>query len=142
VPCCPARTGRLVDVTAFETIQLILRIALAAAFVGMGVAHFRPGSRRTMAKMIPPRMRTTGALRPEVLVAFTGVCEIVGGVGLLIPFTRVAAAICLAVFLVAVFPANAYAARHPERFGRLAVPFIPRLIGQLVLIALCIVVAL
>ena len=127
--------------TAFETVQLVIRIALAAVFVFMGVLHFRPGSRRTMAKMIPPRMRWTGPLRREVLVALTGVCEIAGGIGLLLPPTRVAAAILLAIFLVAVFPANAYAARHPERFGKLATPLVPRLILQVVLIALCLVCA-
>ncbi|WP_431280299.1 DoxX family protein [Leifsonia poae] len=128
--------------TAFEIVQLILRIALAGVFIGMGVSHFLPGPRRVMAKMIPPRMRWNGMLRPAVLVAFTGVCEIAGGIGLLLPWTYVAAAIALAVFLVAVFPANAYAARNPERFGKLATPLIPRLIGQLVLIALCIVIVL
>ncbi|MFF1572361.1 DoxX family membrane protein [Leifsonia sp. NPDC058292] len=128
--------------TPFEIVQLIVRILLAAIFIGMGVAHFRRGPRRTMAKMIPPRMRRRGALRPEVLVAITGVCEIAGGIGLLVPATRVPAAVLLAVFLVAVFPANAYAARHGETFGRLATPLVPRLIGQLALIALCVVAAL
>jgi len=141
-PRYAARGGRLERVTAFEIVQLIVRILLAAVFVGMGVAHFRPGPRRVMAKMIPPAMRWTGALRPEVLVAVTGVCEIAGGIGLLIPATRVLAAVLLAVFLVAVFPANAYAARHPERFGRLATPLVPRLIGQIALIGLCVVTAL
>jgi uncharacterized membrane protein len=128
--------------SAFAFVQLVLVIVLAGIFVGMGVMHFLPGSRRVMAKMIPPRLRFAGPLRPEVLVAFTGVCEIAGGIGLLIPWTRVAAAVLLAVFLVAVFPANVYAARHPERFGRAAFPLVPRLIAQLVLIAACIVVAL
>jgi uncharacterized membrane protein len=136
------RRGRLERVTAFEIVQLIVRILLAAVFIAMGVAHFRRGPRGVMAKMIPPRMRWTGALRPEVLVAATGGCEIAGGIGLLVPATRVLAAVLLAVFLVAVFPANAYAARHPERFGRLATPLVPRLIGQIVLIGLCIVAAL
>ena len=69
------------------------------------------------------------------LVWFTGVCELAGAVGLLVPWTRVAARICLVVFLIAVFPANAYAARHPERFGRAAFPFWPRLAVQVLLIA-------
>jgi uncharacterized membrane protein len=37
---------------------------------------------------------------------------------------------------VAVFPANAYASQHPEKFGRAAIPFWPRLVAQLALIAL------
>jgi uncharacterized membrane protein len=90
-----------------------------------------------MAAMIPPRLRFTGIARPAVLVAVTGVCEIAGGIGLLVPGTRLAAGICLAVFLIAVFPANAYAAGHREKFGAFATPLIPRLIGQIVLIALC-----
>jgi uncharacterized membrane protein len=128
--------------SVFELVQLAVRIALAAVFAFMGVLHFLPPTRRVMATMIPPRMRWSGMLRPEALVAFTGVCEIAGGIGLLLAPTRVPAAILLAVFLVAVFPANAYAARNPERFGRLATPYVPRLIAQIVLIALCVFCAL
>ncbi|MCX7523140.1 DoxX family protein [Microbacterium sp. STN6] len=128
--------------TGWAIAALVLRILLALAFIGMGALHFLPASRRTMAAMIPPRLRFDGLLRPALLVAFTGVCEIAGGLGLLYPPTRLAAGICLAVFLVAVFPANAYAARRRDRFGSLAVPLVPRLVGQVVLIALCLVAAL
>jgi uncharacterized membrane protein len=100
-------------VTLFEIAQLIVRIALALRVV-----------------------------RPSILVAFTGLCELAGGVGLLIPATRVAAAICLAVFLIAVFPANAYAAGKTDRFGVFATPLVPRAILQVVLIALCVFCAL
>lgn len=126
----------------WATIQLVLRILLAAVFLGMGIAHFRAGARRTMARMIPPALRFEGVAKPANLVAFTGACEIAGGIGLLVPVTQLAAGICLGVFLVAVFPANAYAARHPKGFGAIAVPLIPRLIGQLVLIALVVVAVL
>jgi uncharacterized membrane protein len=70
------------------------------------------------------------------------VCELAGGVGLVIPWTHAVAAICLAVFLVAVFPANAYAAANRERFGAAAFPLVPRLIAQIVLIGLVIFVAI
>jgi uncharacterized membrane protein len=43
---------------------------------------------------------------PEFLVAFTGLCEIAGAIGLLIPATRRVAGAALAVYFVAVFPAN------------------------------------
>lgn len=125
--------------SAFELVQLILRIVLAIVFIGMGILHFRPGSRHVMAKIIPPALRFEGIARPANLVAFTGVCEVAGGVGLLFPLTQLAAGICLAVFLVAVFPANAYAARHRDRFGAIAVPLIPRLVGQVLLIGLCLI---
>ncbi len=117
----------------------VLRGLVALVFVGMGINHFVPRSARGMARMIPPRMRREGILKPVNLVYCTGACEILGGVGILLPWTRLAAAIALCVFLVAVFPANAYAAQHPDRFGRLAIPFWPRLIAQVVLIALVLV---
>lgn len=123
------------SVTALEVLQPVVRVLLAAAFVGMGVAHFRSGPRRTMEKLIPPRLRFSAPLDPKNLVLFTGVCEIAGGIGILVPATRVAAAIGLVLLLIAVFPANAYAAEHPERFGTLAIPFWPRYWAQLALIA-------
>jgi len=118
--------------------RLVVSIALAAVFVFMGVAHFVPASARTMAAMIPQRLRFVSARR---LVQFTGLCEIAGGIGLLTPL-RPIAAIALIVFLVAVFPANAYAAKHPERFGKAAIPFWPRLAGQVALAGLLLFVAL
>jgi uncharacterized membrane protein len=95
-----------------------------------------------MAAMIPPRLRSRGWLSPRNLVIFTGICEILGGIGLLVPATRVTSGVALALFLVAVFPANAYAARNKDRFGAVAIPLIPRLLGQVVLIALVLVVGL
>lgn len=122
--------------------QWVVRIALAAVFIGMGISHFLPGPARTMAAMIPPALRREGLLRPLNLVRFTGLCELAGGVGLLIPATRFAAGISLVLFLVAVFPANAYAAEHRERFGRVAVRFWPRYWAQLALVALCLLAIL
>jgi len=125
-----------------ESLQLGLRIALALVFVGMGILHFIPGPARAMAGMIPPTMRGLRWPSPRALVLFAGLCEIAGGIGLLIPATRTAAAIALVVFLVAVFPANAYAAKYPERFGRAAIPFWPRLIAQVVLMVLIVLAVL
>ncbi|MDO9396059.1 MAG: DoxX family membrane protein [Herbiconiux sp.] len=119
----------------------VLRILIAVVFVGMGVNHFVPRSVRAMAAMIPPRLRE-GPVSPRMLVYLTGICEIAGGLGLLWPPTRLAAGIALVVFLACVFPANAYAAAHKERFGALAIPFWPRLIAQVVLAALVLLVAL
>ncbi len=125
----------------FEVTQWVIRIAFALAFVGMGVNHFRRGPAKVMARMIPPALRGTGALSPARLVLYTGICEVAGGVGLVVPATLIpgvqhAAAMALIVFLIAVFPANAYAAAHPETFGSLAIPFWPRFVAQVVLIGL------
>lgn len=121
-------------VDAVDIAQAAARLVLAAVFVVMGVLHFRPGPARVMAKLIPPAIRRDGILNPLVLVRFTGVCEIAGGIGLLVPATQWAAAVCLVLFLIAVFPANAYAAQHPDRFGAVAIPFWPRYFAQLALI--------
>lgn len=120
----------------------MLRIVLAVVFIGAGISHFAPAVQRTMAAMIPPRLRSTGLWSPRNLVIFTGICEIAGGIGLLVESTRVTSGVALAVFLVAVFPANAYAARHRDRFGAVGIPLVPRLLGQLLLIALVLLAAL
>jgi uncharacterized membrane protein len=130
--------------TPLDVVQLVLRILLAAIFVVMGVSHFLPKPRREMRAMIPPALRRSGMPSPVFLVAFTGVCELAGAAGLLAPWPvlRLVTGIALAVFLVLVFPANAYAAGHRERFGAAAIPFWPRLIAQLVLIALVLLATL
>ncbi|NYF11374.1 putative membrane protein [Leifsonia sp. AK011] len=123
-----------------ETLRLVVAILLAVMFVGMGILHFVPSVARGMSAIIPPAIKER--VSGKTLVRFTGLCEIAGGIGLLVPVLRPWAAIALIVFLIAVFPANAYAARHPERFGRAAIPFWPRLLAQLALIALLVFVAL
>jgi len=122
-----------------EIAQWVLRIGLAGAFLFMGVNHFIPSSAKAMAAMIPPALKTR--VSGKTLVRFTGLCEIAGGIGILVPFTRFAAGIALVLFLIAVFPANAHAAANPERFGRAAFPFWPRYVAQLVLILLVLLAA-
>ena len=114
--------------------QWVIRIALAAVFLFMAVNHFRPTTARAMSAMVPPALKTH--VSGKALVRFTGACEIAGAVGILVPFTRFAAGIALVLFLIAVFPANAYASERPEKFGRAAFPFWPRYVVQLGLILL------
>jgi uncharacterized membrane protein len=57
-----------------------------------------------------------------VLVWISGFFEILGGVGLLIPMLRRAAAAGLILLLMAVFPANIYMAMRPDRFADLHLP--------------------
>jgi uncharacterized membrane protein len=129
------QNGAMSSITVTD-LQFVLRVLLAVVFIGAGASHFLPSVQRTMAAIIPPRLRSTGFLSPRSLVVFTGLCELAGGAGLLYPPLIMTSGIALIVFLVAVFPANAFAARHPERFGRVAIPLVPRLIGQLTLIGL------
>jgi uncharacterized membrane protein len=118
-------------------VQLTLRIALALVFAGMGVLHFVPAVARGMRAMIPARLQSVR----RALVAVTGVCELAGASGLLVPWPllRFLTGIALIAFLVAVFPANAVAAADPHRFGRSAMPDTPRLLAQLALVALVLV---
>jgi uncharacterized membrane protein len=78
-------------------------------FVMTGIAHFVPAMRRDMIAIVPPRLPA-----PGLLVTITGVLELLGAAGLLYPPTRVAAAVCLFVLMLVMFPANVYAARMPN----------------------------
>ncbi|WP_413318939.1 hypothetical protein AA0Z99_01915 [Agrococcus sp. 1P02AA] len=126
---------------AFALAQLVLRIILALVFVGMGLTHFVPRVRRTMAAMIPAGIAGPERRRALPLVTISGVAEVLGGIGLLAPWwgVRFAAGIALIALLIAVFPANAEAAKDPKRFGAVAMPLVPRAIGQVVLGALLLV---
>src|SRR6476620_136406 len=84
-------------------------VGLAAMFVMTGVAHFVNPLRSDMIAIVPPRLPA-----PGLLVTVTGVLELVGAAGLLYPPTRVAAAVCLFVLMLVMFPANVYAARMPN----------------------------
>ncbi len=86
------------------------RRLLAAFFVGAGVNHFvQP---RPYEKIVPPRLQPEAKL----VVALSGVAEIAGGLGVLLPVTRRLSGIGLIALLAAVFPANLYMAQKPEHF--------------------------
>jgi uncharacterized membrane protein len=84
-------------------------VGLAAMFAMTGVAHFVPAMRRDMIAIAPPGLPAAG-----LLVTSTGVLELLGAGGLMYQPTRVAAAGCLFVLMLAMFPANIYAARMPN----------------------------
>lgn len=86
---------------------------LAGIFIGAGVNHFLIP--RTYEHIIPPSMRGQAGR----LVQISGVAEVAGGVGVLLPQTRRAAGLGLIALLAAVFPANLYMAREPESFRRI-----------------------
>jgi uncharacterized membrane protein len=89
------------------------RRLLAAAFIGAGVNHFVMP--RPYEQIVPPSMRRDA----RRLVVISGVAEIAGGVGVLLPWTRRLAGVGLIALLAAVFPANVHMAREPERFKRI-----------------------
>jgi uncharacterized membrane protein len=73
---------------------------------------------------------------PELLVTLTGIAEVVGAVGLLVPRVAPWAAGGLALLLLAMFPANVHAARAGLELGGAPVtPLVPRTVLQLVFLA-------
>lgn len=92
-------------VAAFSTWQASARDALSLMLVFTGISHFT-FMKQDMVRMMPP-----GIPWPRAMVYFTGVCEIAGAIGLLIPEFRRVAAYALAAFFLAVLPANIHAAR-------------------------------
>ncbi|MCV7411070.1 hypothetical protein AWC05_27085 [Mycobacterium florentinum] len=104
-----ARVAGLLGVGYVAGWTAAIAVGLAAMFVLTGIAHFAPPMRRDLIAIVPPRLPA-----PGLLVTVTGVLELVGAAGLLLPATRMAAAGCLLLLLLAMFPANVYASRMPN----------------------------
>ena len=92
-----------------------LRILLAISMVIAGSLHFvfPAGYARIVPKWLPA---------PLMLVYLSGVFEILGGLGLLVPAAQQWAAWGLIALLVAVFPANINMAVRGIGFGRTPPP--------------------
>jgi len=81
-------------------------------FVLAGAMHFiapRP-YRQIMPSWVPA---------PDAMVAASGVAEIAGGAGLMVPGTRRLAGWWLVATLIAILPANVEMALHAERYPKL-----------------------
>lgn len=82
-----------------NTRKEILRGVLAVAIIIVGITHFTHPDQ--YARIVPPQLPN-----PVGLVYISGVFEILGGIGLVIPYVSVAAAWGLVALFIAVFPAN------------------------------------
>lgn len=83
----------------------VLRAILAVSIIIVGMTHFiRP---EQYAQIVPPEFP-----HPVALVYISGVFEILGGIGLTIPWLSVIAAWELIILFIAVFPANINQAIH------------------------------
>jgi uncharacterized membrane protein len=108
-----------------------VRMGLAVMFGFTAAAHFN-SMRPDMVAMVPPALPN-----PELMVTVTGICEIVGAIGLLVPRTRRIAAVALIALLIAVLPANIHAAQAGVLLrGAPATPLVPRIVLQALFIAL------
>ena len=86
------------------------RVGLAVMFAFTGSTHFT-AMKHDYAAMVPPPL--TGQLW---VIYVTGLLEIAGAIGLLVPKTRRLAGICLCLLLLALFPANVHAALNAINF--------------------------
>jgi uncharacterized membrane protein len=94
-------------------LRTVSRYAAGVLFIGAGTLHFLHP--QWYVAIVPPALPAK-----EAFVAVSGVAEIAGGGGLLIPATRRAAAYGLIALLLAVFPANVYMATDSARFASIA----------------------
>ena len=93
------------------TVKSVARAALAVFMITIGVVHFVAplGFVQIVPKALPA---------PLLLVYVSGVFEVLGGVGILVPRTRRLAGYGLIALYVAVFPANInMAMNHIEPAG-------------------------
>ncbi|MEO3743853.1 DoxX family membrane protein [Plantactinospora sp. B5E13] len=133
-----ARIIGLLGVTALDGWQPALRIGLALMFLLTGYAHFAASHRRDLIAMVPPALP-----RPALLVTVTGVLELAGALGLLVPATARWAAAGLALLMLAMFPANVSAARRGLTLaGRPVTRLGPRLVEQGIFLAAALLVVL
>ena len=126
-----ARALGQAGVTPLRDWAASVRAGLAAMLLFTAAAHFN-SMRPDLVAMVPPFVPN-----PELMVTITGVCEVLGAVGLLVPRTRRIAALALIVFLVAVLPANIHAAQTGLTLrGAPVTPLLPRVALQVLFIGL------
>lgn len=89
--------------------HLLALLGISLFFLAGGIGHFALSS--FFIAIVPDYVPL-----PALMVAISGVCELVGAVGILVPHMRRAAGIGLLLLIVAVFPANVYMAQHPAQF--------------------------
>jgi len=114
------------------SVPLLRRIGLILVFLWFlfgGVAHF--SLTEAEMRIVPPTIPW-----PRAAVLISGVFELLGAVGILIPATRRAAGIGLFLLTIAVTPANVYMLQHAELFNVPRWALIVRLPFQAVLLGL------
>jgi len=96
--------------TALSWPKRIALLLAAIFYIGAGILHFT--KTEFYLRIVPPYIPWH-----LTMVWISGICEIVGGLALLIPSVRRAAAWGIVCLLVAVFPANIYMATDPVAVG-------------------------
>jgi uncharacterized membrane protein len=94
-------------------VRIIALVALALFFTAAGINHFLHPA--VYARIVPPWLPAS-----TLLVRVSGIFEILGGIGVLVPNTRRFSGAGLIALLVAVFPANVQMAQHPDLYADIA----------------------
>ncbi|MFF4779634.1 DoxX family protein [Microtetraspora fusca] len=133
---CFRLLGVALGLARFTTWRLSAAHGLAVMLVMTASAHFVPSgvtfmpNHADMVAMVPPFVPF-----PALVVYLTGVLELAGAVGLVLPATRRAAGICLALLFVLMLPANIHAALAGATLaGEAATPLWQRLPEQVLYI--------
>lgn len=87
-------------------------LIIAGFFLIAGILHFVLLD--FFASIVPPYFNN-----PAALVKISGVFEILGGLGMLIPRTRRWAGLGLIMLCIAVLPANVHMAMNPDQFSQI-----------------------
>ena len=118
-------------VHALASWQDSARYALVVMFIFTASAHFNK-MKHDLARMIPAYFP-----RPLLLVYITGILELLGAAGLLLPQFRRLAGLCLIALLVGMFIANINAAQKGVTLrGKPATPLWLRIPMQILFVAL------
>lgn len=99
----------------YTPVQRAVQWIAALLFTVAGLGHFL--SPESLIRFIPPYLPD-----PATLVLLSGIAEVAGGMGLLLPRFRRIAAWGLAAMLISFLPANIYMAAHPAEAGLASVP--------------------
>ncbi len=101
----------------FYIMKNVARWVIAIFFIVAGANHFRTPE-------IYYAMMPTWITAPKLINEISGACEMLGGIGLLIPATRRCAGWGLLALLVSVFPANVHVALQGHMDGTNFSPWI------------------
>ena len=114
--------------SSFGRIQWALRVLTALPLLVSGLLHLTRTA--LLATIIPPFFPYRSQL-----VVFSGLLELAGAIGLLLPALARPASVCLALMMIAIFPANVYAAN--QSVGGVHMPSVPiRLAMQVIYVVL------
>jgi uncharacterized membrane protein len=91
-------------------LRLVGLIAQSLLYVGSGINHFAHAD--FYLKIMPDHYA-----HPDALVQLSGVFEILGGLGLLLPFTRRFSAAGIMAMLVVFFDVHIFMLTHASRFA-------------------------